>query len=203
MTQPVSNGFFSQNLATVPIVLILRNLDPMHTRELARMAWDFGVHLVEVPIASPHSWASLEAVIDEASGPKEFAGAGSVINLEQAAKCQAAGASFLVSPGFSSDLAEFSLSNHLPWLPGVATGTEIMAARNYGFEWLKAFPAGQLGQAWIKAQLDPFPDVRFVATGGVSAQNAREWTMAGAQALGVGSGAASQSSLTELIQALR
>lgn len=200
MTEPHSNEFFSKNLTKVPLVLILRNLDPKRTRELARMAWDSGVHLVEVPVAAPGSWESLEAVINEASGPEELAGAGSVTNIDQAERCTTAGASFLVSPGFSNTLAEYSLSRGVPWLPGVATGSDIMAARSFGFEWLKAFPARHLGPGWVKAQLDPFPDVRFVATGGVSAQNAKEWTLAGAHALGVGSGAASPDALAELLE---
>lgn len=197
-----TDAFFAKHLQDVPVVLILRNLPPKDSRELARMAWDFGVHLVEVPIASSHAWESFEAVLDESQGENEVVGAGSVTTTEQAARCVSDGAQFLVSPGFSEALSEFTARQGVPWLPGVATGSEIMAAQNRGLTWLKAFPAGQLGSGWIKAQLGPFPGVKFVATGGVSADNAKDWVSAGAHALGVGGGAANTKALEALVKAL-
>ena len=75
----------------------------------------------------------------------------------------------------------------MPHLPGVATSTDIHRALLAGAQWVKAFPAAELGASWIKAQLAPFPEAKFVATGGISADNGAEFIAAGARGLAIGS----------------
>jgi 2-keto-3-deoxy-6-phosphogluconate aldolase len=75
----------------------------------------------------------------------------------------------------------------LPHLPGVATATEAHRALRLGLAWQKVFPAAVLGTGWIAAMRAPFPDVRFVATGGVDAANAEAFLQAGATAVAFGS----------------
>ena len=89
-------------------------------------------------------------------------------------------------------------TNGLPVMPGVATSSEIQAARRLGLVWLKAFPVAQLGSAWVRAQLAPFPEARFVATGGVDADNAREFLDAGARVAAIGSALADDNQLAKL-----
>jgi 2-keto-3-deoxy-6-phosphogluconate aldolase len=72
-------------------------------------------------------------------------------------------------------------------LPGVATPTDIQNVSQVGLRWLKAFPAVQLSAGWIRAVLAPFPNVCFVATGGIDAHNAGEFLDAGARVVAVGS----------------
>lgn len=194
-----SNLFFSQHLADVPVVLILRDMSPSRSREMARLAWDLGVSLVEVPVASPSSIESLAAVVDESRGGREIAGAGSIKSSDDIRRCIDVGASFGVSPGMSLDVADAARAAGFPWLPGVATSSDIMHALSRGHEWVKAFPAQSLGAGWFAAQAGPFPEVSFVATGGVSVDNASDVLAHGASALGVGGGAASPEALRQIV----
>ena len=103
-------------------------------------------------------------------------GAGTVINAEQCAQAISAGAKFVVSPGFSAEVAGECKRADVPYLPGVATATEVMAAKACGFDILKFFPAGAMGGVkTLKAIAAAFPDVRFLPTGGVNAENMKEY----------------------------
>ena len=83
-------------------------------------------------------------------------------------------------------------------LPGVATPTEIQAAVAAGLTWLKAFPAAQLGTAWFTAMAGPFPQEKFVATGGMDANNAGDFLAAGVRCVAVGSALADPTQLDRL-----
>lgn len=196
------SDFFSQHLAGVPVMGIFRGLGPDETVALCHRAWEAGVTLVEVPVQAPEAMPSLRAAIDAARSAGKFVGAGTVVTLEQLRDVHAAGASFTVAPGFDSAVAAEARKIGLPHLPGVATSTEIGQALSAGYAWLKAFPAAQLGPAWIKAQLAPFPRVKFVATGGMTSQNAQSFLDAGCTAVAFGSVLADPDSL-DAISALR
>ena len=99
-------------------------------------------------------------------------GAGTVVNVEQAKRALDAGASFIVSPGFSVKVTEFALDNSIPVFPGTCTPTEVMMAMEYGLKVVKFFPAKQFGGLdTIKALAAPFPSMKFMPTGGISAAN--------------------------------
>ena len=108
--------------------------------------------------------------------PDLLTGAGTIVNAEQASHAIAAGAEFLVSPGFSSEVAKICLQKGVPYLPGCVTPTEIMQAMSYGISVVKFFPAEVYGGLKaIKALSAAFPSIRFVPTGGVSAENLTEY----------------------------
>jgi 2-dehydro-3-deoxyphosphogluconate aldolase/(4S)-4-hydroxy-2-oxoglutarate aldolase len=87
-----------------------------------------------------------------------------------------AGARFLVSPGLTPELASAALSAELPYWPGVATPSEVMAARALGICVMKLFPVEALGgAAWLKALAPVFPGVAFCPTGGIDEANAAEY----------------------------
>jgi 2-dehydro-3-deoxyphosphogluconate aldolase / (4S)-4-hydroxy-2-oxoglutarate aldolase len=199
----LSDTFFSEHLESVPIVLILRDMTPDKSREMARLAWDLGIRLVEVPVTSPESLHSLGSVLDESRHELEIVGAGSLRSAEQVKACFGLGIKFGVSPGTSIEVANAVSSVQLPWLPGVSTSSDIMLALSFGHNWLKAFPADTLGLPWMRAQAGPFPDVSFVATGGISTRNASEWLAHGAAALGIGGGAANPQALEEIVNATK
>lgn len=199
----LSETFFSKHLEAVPIVLILRGMSPDKSREMARLAWDLGIRLVEVPVTSPEALLSLRSVLGESRSELEIVGAGSLRSAEQVETCLGLGVKFGVSPGVLGEVANAVSAAQLPWLPGVATSSEIMLAVSFGHTWLKYFPADTLGLPWIKAQAGPFPEVSFVATGGISTENAMEWLSGGASALGIGGGAANPRALEQIVQAVK
>ena len=108
--------------------------------------------------------------------PKLYVGAGTVINAEQCKRALAAGARFIVSPGFSKEVADICRENKIEYLPGCVTPTEIMNALSCGISTVKFFPANVYGGLLaIKALSAPFPQVKFVPTGGVNESNLVEF----------------------------
>ncbi len=166
---------------------ILRGLPASETVTLACRAWDLGIEAVEVPVQTQDALPSLRAAIAAGRERGHGVGAGTVISVDQVRDVAAAGAAFTVAPGFDPEVATASADAGLPHLPGVATPTEIQRALRHGLTWLKAFPAGALGTGWFTAMRGPFPQVAFVATGGIDARNASGYLEAGARMVAVGS----------------
>lgn len=108
--------------------------------------------------------------------PEMFVGAGTVINREQCEKAIAAGSMFIVSPGFSEEVADCCKEHDMLYLPGVVTPTEAMAAISKGLTTLKFFPASNYGGLkTIKAICAAFPYLKIMPTGGISADNILEY----------------------------
>ena len=116
-------------------------------------------------------------------------GVGSVIDAPTAALFIAAGARFVVSPSFNTEVARLCNRRKIPYLPGCATPTEISTAEEWGAEIVKVFPGKMGGPAFIKDLLGPMPWARLMPTGGVrlSAESLGEWFAAGACCVGMGS----------------
>ena len=103
-------------------------------------------------------------------------GAGTIINAEQCKTALEAGAQFIVSPGLSVAVAEICKENNIPYYPGCVTPTEIMQALELGITTVKFFPANIYGGLKaLKALSGPFPQVKFIPTGGVDRNNIDEF----------------------------
>jgi 2-dehydro-3-deoxyphosphogluconate aldolase/(4S)-4-hydroxy-2-oxoglutarate aldolase len=178
--------WFDEHLGRSRVMVILRGFTPERTLELARVGWDNGVALVEVPVQGVESLHALERVAAAAPGEHTPVGAGTVITTEQVRLVRDAGARFTVAPGFDLEVSAASHDCAMPHLPGVATATEVQRALAHGHRWQKLFPASVLTASLIPALHGPFPEVRFVATGGVSPANAAEFIDAGAAAVSLG-----------------
>ncbi|WP_250034809.1 bifunctional 4-hydroxy-2-oxoglutarate aldolase/2-dehydro-3-deoxy-phosphogluconate aldolase [Paractinoplanes maris] len=168
------------------VMAILRGMSPRETVAVAGTLWDAGVTVLEIPIATAVAVASLRAVADAARERGLRVGAGTVITTEQVRAAAEANAQYTVAPGLDLTVAEASQTAGLPHLPGVGSATEVQQAWLAGYRWLKAFPAAALGPAWVNALLGPFPDVRFVATGGLSVSTAPGYLDAGARVVALG-----------------
>ncbi|WP_138264255.1 bifunctional 4-hydroxy-2-oxoglutarate aldolase/2-dehydro-3-deoxy-phosphogluconate aldolase [[Clostridium] hylemonae] len=108
--------------------------------------------------------------------PQMLVGAGSLTNAGQAEQAVDAGASFLVSAGFSRQVTEFALDNNIPVFPGICTPTELMLLVEYGLPVAKFFPAEQYGGLkTIKALSAPFPNMSFMPTGGIGPENITDY----------------------------
>ncbi|MEV4514386.1 bifunctional 4-hydroxy-2-oxoglutarate aldolase/2-dehydro-3-deoxy-phosphogluconate aldolase [Dactylosporangium sp. NPDC049525] len=190
---------FDDLLAGRPLVAILRGVPLARAVELATAVWESGLGVVEVPIQTGEA---VDVLRDLASRGTPV-GAGTVRSPGQVAIAAAAGAAFTVAPGFDAEVARASHDAGLPHLPGVATATDVHHALRAGCGWLKAFPAGSLGPGWLRELRGPFPEARFVATGGIGAHNARDYLGAGAAALGVGGAVTRDGGLAALLDVLR
>ncbi|HZD25938.1 MAG TPA: bifunctional 4-hydroxy-2-oxoglutarate aldolase/2-dehydro-3-deoxy-phosphogluconate aldolase [Alphaproteobacteria bacterium] len=154
----------------VPVLSMRRLEDAV---PLARALHAGGLDMVEVTLRTPAGLGAIQAI--SKALPGVLVGAGTVTRPEEIAAVRAAGAGFAVSPGFTADLAQAAVAQPgLPYLPGIATASELMAARAAGFTCLKFFPAEAAGgTVTLKAFAGPFPEVRFCPTGGISAGNVR------------------------------
>ncbi len=158
----------------VPVVVID---DASFAPDLADALAAGGIPTAEITLRTPAALDAIRAV----AGRSGFAvGAGTVTTVAQVEAAVDAGATYLVSPGFDDAVVERAAELGIPFLPGVATATEIQRAIAAGLDRLKLFPAGAVGGATaLKAFAGPFPDVRFLPSGGVSAANAGEYLALG------------------------
>jgi len=185
------------------VMAILRGLPPDETVALATRLWDAGVTVLEVPIGTAEAVDSLSAAVTVAAGRGLRVGAGTVITAAQARAAADAGAGYTVAPGLDVTVLAASLAAGLPHLPGVGTASEVQQAYAAGCRWVKAFPAKALGAAWISAMRGPFPEVRFVATGGLRVGDAQPFLVAGASVVALGAALADPEQLTAVGGLLR
>jgi 2-dehydro-3-deoxyphosphogluconate aldolase/(4S)-4-hydroxy-2-oxoglutarate aldolase len=185
------NDWFDDEFFRVPVIAVLRGLTPAEAVRSARRAWDAGVQHVEVTIETAEAIPTLAAVASAAAERGVAVGAGTIIRIEQLDAAASANASFTVSPGLDDGILKESIRRGIPHLPGVATASDILRAKAFGLSWLKAFPASVLGPDWIKAMKGPFPDVRFIATGGMRAATTNLYLDAGVSVVGLSSDFAS------------
>ena len=155
----------------IPVIVVDKAADAV---PLARALVAGGIRMLEVTLRTPAALGAIEAIATQV--PQAVAGAGTVRSAADAQAAARAGARFVVSPGYTSAVGRACRELGLPLLPGVATGSEIMAAQEDGHTELKFFPAMQAGGlAMLKAWSGPFFDVKFCPTGGISAGNAGEF----------------------------
>ena len=133
-----------------------------------------GINAMEITFRTAAAKASIAKVAAEV--PEMIVGAGTVINVEQLHDAIDAGAKFIVSPGTSEEVIAEAVKLGVPITPGVVTPTEIMIGLKYGLKVFKFFPAGTFGGLkTIKALCGPFPQIRFIPTGGINQENAAEY----------------------------
>ncbi|SCL20281.1 2-keto-3-deoxy-phosphogluconate aldolase [Micromonospora rhizosphaerae] len=184
------------------VMAILRGLPPRETVELATRAWDLGIDVVEVPVQTTDAVRSLKAAVAAGRERGRGVGAGTVITVDQVRTVAEIGVTFTVAPGLDDAVVAASVAAGLPHLPGVSTASEIQQALRHGLTWVKAFPANVLRPDWFVAMRAPFPQVTFVATGGVDAHNAPDYLAAGARVVAVGSALSDPEQLERLAAVL-
>lgn len=146
-----------------------------------------GIPIVEVTMTVPGA-IEVIARLARTVGDSVLIGAGTVLDADAALKCVAAGAQFIVSPGFDRETMEAVRSEGKIMMAGALTPTEITAAWKGGADFIKIFPCGSVGGSkYIRALRGPFPQIPFVPTGGVNLETAADFIRAGAAALGIGS----------------
>jgi Entner-Doudoroff aldolase len=195
--------WFENAFAGAPLMAILRGMGVERSLQLSTTAWDLGIDSVEVPLQTDEDERALRAVVAAAAERGKSVGAGTIITPAQVDVAAHAGAAYLVSPGLDPVVVRAAQERGIPILPGVATPTEVQLAVSLGLTWLKAFPATWLGSGWFKHIRGPFPQVRFVATGGLDASNVEEFLDVGVRVAAVGSALGDASQLERLAAVLR
>ncbi|MCB1724277.1 MAG: bifunctional 4-hydroxy-2-oxoglutarate aldolase/2-dehydro-3-deoxy-phosphogluconate aldolase [Chromatiaceae bacterium] len=141
---------------------------------LARALLAGGIGVLEITLRTPVALDAVNAISEGV--PEVIVGVGTLTRPEQFALAARAGAKFTTSPGLTRVLLNASEQSELPFLPGVCTPSEVMAARDVGFHCLKLFPAQQTGGiGMLKAIASPFADLKFCAAGGIGPENFRDF----------------------------
>lgn len=155
----------------IPVVVIKELKD---TESILRALEKYGIHTAEITFRTACAEQAIRLACEKF--PEMEIGAGTVINAEQCCAALAAGAKFIVSPGLSASVAEVCKEAGVPYYPGCVTPTEIMAALELGITTVKFFPANVYGGLKaLKALSAPFPQVKFIPTGGVNSENLEEF----------------------------
>jgi 2-dehydro-3-deoxyphosphogluconate aldolase / (4S)-4-hydroxy-2-oxoglutarate aldolase len=155
----------------VPVIVITH---PDQAVPMAHALLEGGIDVMEITLRHKAGLPAIEQVAKHV--PQMHVGAGTVTRAEEMARVKAAGATFALSPGMTDALVQAAMQCNLPFMPGVMTPGEVMAARDYGFGVVKLFPAAQAGGlAMLKAFSGPLGDMRFCPTGGVTLSNCAEF----------------------------
>jgi 2-dehydro-3-deoxyphosphogluconate aldolase/(4S)-4-hydroxy-2-oxoglutarate aldolase len=132
-----------------------------------------GLPVAEITFRTSAAEDSIRAI---ARAGKMLVGAGTVLNLDTARRAMDAGASFLVTPGFSHKIVEFCLARNFPIIPGTGSATDLQAAAECGLSAVKFFPAEAIGGLKVlKALAAPFSGIKYMPTGGITADNLRSY----------------------------
>jgi 2-dehydro-3-deoxyphosphogluconate aldolase/(4S)-4-hydroxy-2-oxoglutarate aldolase len=171
-----------EELAIVPAVRVANAEDALFAAEAVSKG---GLPIVELTMTVPKATELIAQLVKK--HPKMIVGAGTVLDLETARACLAAGAKFITSPGLDLEIVEFTVKAGVIAIPGVLTASEVIAAVKAGADFVKIFPCSQVGGVdYLHALKAPFPDVSFIAAGGVNQQTAGRYLAAGATAVGIG-----------------
>jgi len=161
-------------LDLAPVVPVVVIEDASDAVPLARALVAGGLPAIEVTLRTPAALDAVRAIA--ADVPDAVVGAGTVVTPEQVTASVAAGARFLVSPGWTDVLLEAMRASGVPFLPGVSTASEVVALLERGVREMKFFPAQAAGgTAYLKSLAGPLPQARFCPTGGIGAANAPEY----------------------------
>jgi len=167
------------------VVAVVRKIDVSLAVPLAKALVEGGIKAIEITMDTENA---LQAIADvcKALGKDVAVGAGTVLDPETGRAAMLAGAQFLVAPTLNFDLIRLGNRYGRMVVPGCMTPTEIQQACEAGADIIKIFPAGVVTAEFFKNVLGPLDHVTFMATGGVSIDNAREYRQKGVDVLGVG-----------------
>ena len=155
----------------IPVITLNRLDDAV---PLARALVAGGVRLLEITLRTPAGMDGARAIMQAV--PDAVVGIGTVLTPDDLRRAVEAGARFALSPGATPELLDAAAGAPIPFLPGVATASELMAAMARGFSTAKFFPATAAGGLpALRALAGPFPQARFCPTGGITEANAAEW----------------------------
>lgn len=178
---------FARAFAALPLVAILRKVNPAAVEGIADELVAAGFTLIEVPLNSPDPFASIERLARRC-GDRALVGAGTVLNAADVGRVRDAGGTMVISPNTDVEVIAATAAAGMASLPGYFTPSEAFAALNAGATALKLFPAEAASPAVLKAQRAVLPkQVPVLAVGGVTPDTMGAWRQAGADGFGLGS----------------
>jgi 2-dehydro-3-deoxyphosphogluconate aldolase/(4S)-4-hydroxy-2-oxoglutarate aldolase len=167
------------------------NADETVTIEVLRAIYRAGVKAIEYTNRGDAALNNFKKMVEVRDKEMQglMLGVGTIKSLDHAKSYVAAGADFLVSPGFVPEVASYAAKENIFYAPGCMTPSEIIAAENAGIKFIKLFPGNMLGPEFVSSIKDIFPKLLFMPTGGVDTtkENIEGWFKSGVCAVGMGS----------------
>lgn len=187
LKEPALADRFAAATATMPIIAVLRGVQPGEAEDVATVLYEAGLRLLEVPLNSPDPLASI-GTMRRVLPRDALVGAGTVLFASSVADIAAAGGELVFSPCTDVEVIRAAKAAGLVCIPGVATPSEAFAALRAGADGLKLFPAGELvTPGAVKAMRAVMPkSTLLLPFGGITTANMKPWYDAGARAFGVG-----------------
>ncbi|WP_252312180.1 bifunctional 2-keto-4-hydroxyglutarate aldolase/2-keto-3-deoxy-6-phosphogluconate aldolase [Sinobaca sp. H24] len=175
-----------QALLEQKVVAVVRGKTTEEAEMIAQGSVDGGITILEITYTVPDA----SALIQKLSATFEnqaVIGAGTVLDEVTARLAILAGAAFIVSPSFNREVAILCNRYRIPYLPGCYTAAEMIEALEYGSDVIKVFPGNTVSPSFISGMKGPLPQAQLMPSGGVNAENAKEWLDKGAAAISIGS----------------
>jgi 2-dehydro-3-deoxyphosphogluconate aldolase/(4S)-4-hydroxy-2-oxoglutarate aldolase len=168
------------------LVAVVRTDAPATAAKIADACIEGGVVALEITFTVPGAHAVIEELSKRFSRGEILLGAGTVLDPETARVAMLSGAQYIISPSVNPETARICNRYQVPYMPGVATPTEVVQAMECGCDIIKVFPGETMGPTFVKAVKAPLPQAQLMPTGGVAVDNVAQWIKAGAVAVGVG-----------------
>lgn len=167
------------------IIAIVRGVKEQHIVGVADALFEGGVTVMEVTLNTPGA-LDMIAGLQAHCGERMYIGAGTVLDLDDAKRAVAAGASFIVTPNLDEEVIRWCKAEEIPIFPGAMTPTEIVKAWKAGATAVKVFPSASLGLPYIKELMGPLDHIPMMAVGGVTEGNIKQFLDIGCYGLGIG-----------------
>ena len=183
-----TNEIINQN----KVIAIVRGVEKDKIKDTAKALYDGGIRLIEVTF-NQSSKTSIEDTVEsikaisKSMGDNICVGTGTVMTIEQTKAAVNAGAKYIISPNTDEDVIKETKKLGAISIPGAFTPSEVVEAYKMGADYVKLFPAGLLGIAYIKALIAPISNIPLMAVGGIDHHNLKEFLSTGIAGVGVGS----------------
>lgn len=173
------------------IIAIIRGMGPEHILKLGEALFDGGIDMMEVTFnqsADDNYKATRDAIrlLKNEMGDHMYVGSGTVLTCEQVDMTIEAGGQYIITPSVDTKVIRYAYDKGLVTMPGALSASEVMEAHNAGADFVKIFPAGNMGPNYIKAIKAPLSHIRMLAVGGVNEKNIADFMDAGCVGAGVG-----------------
>jgi len=181
----MDRGELIQEMGRTRLVAVVRSKSAEEALATAKAVAQGGVQFIEITFSVPSALDVIEILVAEG---RLHVGAGTVLSNEEAEEAIGTGAQFIVSPSLELNLIPICHDANVPCIPGAATPTEILTAARAKADLVKIFPADTIGGPHFVRQMSgPFPDIRFMVSGGVSLTNIKGYVQAGVTGICLGS----------------
>lgn len=190
MNSAISKDKIIEVMRETGVVPLFTHDNAGEAQEVVEAAYKGGVRAFEFTNRRANSFEVFSHLVKHRGKfPDLLLGIGTIMDGSTAQKFIDAGADFIISPILRTEMADVCNRNNIAWIPGCATLTEIVTARDHGAAVIKVFPGSVLGPGFVSSILPVVPDLRLMITGGVepNLENLSAWFRAGAMCVGMGS----------------